>query len=151
MKKTLIAMFWCLSGCVSFNAAYNDVNSLQIRRDSQSCIDLAKIYTDKFYFSGVEKSALYNLMGVCYSQIGFYDEAFRSFGAAVEISSDAESRSRALYQRAIVLFSIKDYDQSANKKYIDSGCQDIAESCRLMPEKYCNEYHLKKYPPTSCK
>jgi len=151
MKTILIAMVFCLAGCVSFDSAYNDVNSSQISRDSQRCIDLAKLYTDKAHFSAIQKSALYNLMGVCYSQIGFYEEALTSFGTAVDISSDMECKSRALFQRSSLLFSINDYDPVVNKRYIESGCLDIAEACRLMPDKYCNEYNLKKYPPTNCR
>lgn len=151
MNKVLLAALLFLSGCVSFESAYNEVNAHQIRRDSQLCVDKANLYAGKIQFSSIQKSEMFILMGKCYSQIGLYDDALKSFGEAVEVSSEAESRSKALFQRATLLFSMNDYNPGEGKNYVESGCTDIAEACRLVPGKYCNEYNIKKQLPTKCR
>ncbi|WP_041970996.1 hypothetical protein [Geobacter sp. OR-1] len=151
MFRYLSLILCFLAGCTSFESAYNDVYRRLQSRDSEQCIEIANYHLKKGYFSNNEKVELYQLIGGCFQQIGFYDDALNSLVAAVNLSGDNVSKSKVLFQRALLYFAI---DPGSNEKYtnvINSGCSDMAEACRLMPDKYCTEYSLKKYPPTNCR
>jgi tetratricopeptide (TPR) repeat protein len=149
MKMTLIVLISFIAGCASFEPAYNDVNSYQRSRDSERCVERAKFYLGNAYFTDNQKSELYNLMGICFSQIGFYDEAISSLDSAVNVTNDMGVKSKAMFQRSLLFFSNNNKDNYM--LFVEKGCTDIAEACRLMPDKYCSEYNIKKSPPTNCK
>jgi tetratricopeptide (TPR) repeat protein len=151
MKLYLMALFCIIVGCTPYAAVYNDVSRYQQSRDSERCIAVAKYHLDKGHFSDNEKSELYQILGVCFGQIGFYDDAKNSFGMAVDLSTDNSIKAKAYFNRAILLLSLDSGISDNGRKFIDDGCSDLSEACKLMPEKYCSEYSIKKYPPTNCK
>jgi tetratricopeptide (TPR) repeat protein len=138
-----------MAGCASFEPAYNDVYNYQRSRESERCVERAKFYLNNNYFNDNQKSELYNLMGTCFSQIGFYDEAISSFGSAIDIASDVEVKSMAMFKRGLLLLSSNYKDNDL--LFMEKGCADIAGACKLMPDKYCSEFNIKKSPPTNCK
>ncbi|MBT0665162.1 hypothetical protein KI809_12720 [Geobacter pelophilus] len=151
MKLYLMALFCFIVGCTPFAAVYDDVSKYQQSRNSEQCIAVARYHLDKGHFSSNEKSELYQILGICFGQIGFYDDAKNSFGMAVNLSTDNDTKAKAYFNRAILLLSADTWGITDNKKNINDGCSDLSEACKLMPDKYCSEYNIKKYPPTNCK
>lgn len=148
--NVIVTLFvFVIAGCASFEPAYNDVYRYQTSRDSKRCVESARLYLAKS-FSDDQKSELYGLMGVCYSQIGYYDEAKSSYDASINIATAASPKARAFFQRGLLSFTIAASDTVNNEKHIKNGCADMAEACRLMPDKYCSEYNIKQQPPTNC-
>lgn len=151
MKELLIVLGLLVAGCTAFDPVYRDVARHQQSRDSQGCIDRVDHYLGKGYFADNQKAELYLLRGICYNQIGMYDKSMESIESAVNISEDTITKAKALFERGLLLLLLAGNDTKYSAELSGKGCADMAESCRLVPEKYCSEYTIKKQPPANCR